>query len=300
LATDLRDIAFGATPGAPVPGARTPRDRWLAGVALGGQGRYAAATAVLAPLIRTADPATAALAASTLASHRRQLGGHAAARRLDGRAHLLLAEDDEIRSDVLLGLAADALGLGLTRQAHVLLDRAAGLTGWRHAIRHDWVTAEVLLAEGRAAEAVAPAARAAERAAACASVRHRVKADLVLGAALATASARSQRPISLLQNVVRTAQDHGLSPLVWPSALLLAELDPGDAELHQMTGWTALRTVLHHTDPIGRRLAEASLWVPTRQMHSLEPPIAASGRTGSQELPPDRVKVRAAASDKGT
>jgi hypothetical protein len=122
----------------------------------------------------------------------------------------------------------------------------------------------------------------------------------VLAAALATASDRSQRPISLLQNVVHTAQHHGLSPLVWPSALLLAELDPGDAETHRMTGWTALRTVLQRTDPLGRRIAEASPWAPTRQMHSLEPPMAASGRTISEELPPDRVKVRAAASDKGT
>ena len=295
MAVDLHDIAFGAHPGAPVPAARTPRERWLAGVALGGQGHYAAAAALLQPLARAGDP----LAAATLASHRRQLGGHAAARKLDGRA-LLFVGDDEARSDVLLGLAADALGLGLTRQAHALLDRAAPLTGWRHEIRHDWVTAEVLLAEGRAEEAVAPAERAAERAAACGSVRHQVKADLVLGAALATASDRSQRPISLLRAVVATAQDHGLSPLVWPSALLLADLDPGDAPAHRTTGLAALHAVLHRTDPVGRRIAEASPWVPTSAMHSLEPPMAASGRTSFEELPPDRVKVRAAASDKGT
>ncbi|TDQ05815.1 hypothetical protein [Labedaea rhizosphaerae] len=299
MAADLHDIAFGADPGAPVPPAHTPRERWLAGVALGGQGHYAAATALLAPLASTAGP-VAALAGAALASHRRQLGGHAAARRLDGRALLLLGEDEQARSDVLLGLAADALGLGLTRQAHALLDRAAGLTGWRHELRHDWVTAEVLLAEGRAAQAVAPAERAAERALACDSVRHQVKADLVLAAALATASDPSQRPIGLLQSVVARAQDHGLAPLVWPSALLLAELDPDGAATHRMTGWAALHAVLHRTDPIGRRIAEASPWVPTRAMHSLEPPMAASGRTSSEELPPDRVKVRAPASDKGT
>lgn len=293
-ADTLRAIAFGPDPGARVPPARTPRERWLAAVALGGQGRYAAATALLEPLIRTADQVVATLAGATLASHRRQLGGHAVARRLDGAAlRMLTVEDPEARSDVLLGLAADALGLGLTRQAHDLLDRARHLSGWRHAIRHNWVTAEVLLAEGRAAEAVAPAGLAAEHADACGSVRHQVKAKLVLGAALATAGDRGDRPIGLLRAAVAAAQDHGLGPLVWPSALLLAELDPAAAGGHRVTGTAALHCVLRHTDPVGRRIAVASPWLPTSGMHSVEPPMAASGRTSSEELPPDRVKVRA-------
>jgi len=80
----LREAAFGGNPGADVSKAAqgTPRQRWLAAVVLGGQGHYAAATALLTELRHTADPVLASLAASTLASQRRQVGGHAAARRL--------------------------------------------------------------------------------------------------------------------------------------------------------------------------------------------------------------------------
>ncbi len=55
---------------------------------LGARGRYAAAADLLDPLRRGSDPLTASLAASTLASHRRQLGAHVLARKLDGEALL--------------------------------------------------------------------------------------------------------------------------------------------------------------------------------------------------------------------
>jgi len=83
-------LAGPATPGEAAAAARRsdPLRRWAAGVALGGLGRYAAAAAVLEPLSRSpeAGPVGRARAVLARASHLRQLGGHAAAAVLDGRA----------------------------------------------------------------------------------------------------------------------------------------------------------------------------------------------------------------------
>ncbi|MGV9296573.1 hypothetical protein [Amycolatopsis sp. NPDC003676] len=89
----LTALAFGSDAGsaAPIPRDGSPRQRLLAAIVLGARGRYAAAAALLDPLRRGRDPLTASLAASTLASHRRQLGGHVAARKLDGEALLAVA-----------------------------------------------------------------------------------------------------------------------------------------------------------------------------------------------------------------
>src|SRR5437763_12915950 len=138
---DLRAAAFGARRDADVHAMAAdgaPRQRWLAAVTLGGQGRYGLATAVLRGLLADADPVLAALAGATLASHRRQLGGHAAARSLDGAAAGRLAgvaadghaDPDGLDaagawSDVLLGLAADAVGLGRVGEARRLHSVAA-------------------------------------------------------------------------------------------------------------------------------------------------------------------------------
>ncbi|MGV9359998.1 hypothetical protein [Amycolatopsis sp. NPDC003731] len=85
----LRAAAFGSDPlpdPAIVRGSASPREQLLAAIILGAQGRYAAAATLLGELRREDDPVLASLAASTLASHRRQLGGHRLARALDGEA----------------------------------------------------------------------------------------------------------------------------------------------------------------------------------------------------------------------
>lgn len=85
----LRAAAFGSDPlpdPAIVRGSASPREQLLAAIVLGAQGRYAAAATLLGELRREGDPVLASLAASTLASHRRQLGGHHLARALDGEA----------------------------------------------------------------------------------------------------------------------------------------------------------------------------------------------------------------------
>lgn len=70
-----------------------PVVRWTAAVALGGQGRYAAAAALLEGLVRDhrAPVEVRAHALVTRASHLRQRGGHALAERLDGQALALVA-----------------------------------------------------------------------------------------------------------------------------------------------------------------------------------------------------------------
>jgi len=260
--TDLGRAAFGDRPDLVITS--VPRDlesRWLAAVALGGQGRYARAAALLNDLL----PATpmASLAASTLASHRRQLGGHGSARPLDAMA-LAVAPPGavEARSDALLGLAADALGLGRLAEARRLIElaRQLGAAGWRAEIRVHWVSAEVELGAGNPELAVPAAARAAELAGAAGSIRHRLKSALILGAALATGEREWARKLLLATRA--EASELGLLPLVWPCALLLAELDPEATRAHRRCAGDALHSVLRRADPIGRRIAEHSAWVP--------------------------------------
>jgi hypothetical protein len=262
---DLERAAFGDRPDLPLyatPAA--PRDRWLAAVVLGGQGWYARAAALLEGLLDGRDPELAALAYATLASHRRQLGGHAAARVLDAAGHARLARRPDAvqaRSDVLLGLAADAVGAGRLGEARRLVAGAPRL-GWRAMVRHGWVSAEIELSAGRAEVAVGHARAAAERAAGAGSVRHRVKSGLVLGAALA-AHGDTSAAERVAGPAFDDARELGLLSLVWPGALIMAELDPPRAERNCQCARLALRSVLHRSDPVGRQLAGRSSWVPS-------------------------------------
>jgi hypothetical protein len=264
VVSELAAAAFGDRPDLPVTRVPDdPRERWLAAVVLGAQGWYARAAALLDDLVTHPDPGTAALACAALASHRRQLGGHAAARVLDAAGHARLAGRDDLaeaRSDVLLGLAADAVGAGRLGEARRLVARAPEVE-WRPAVRRGWVSAEIELSAGRAAAAVAHAGPAAELAAKSGSVRHRIKSRLVLGAALAasgdrTAAANTVRP------ALDDARDLGLLSLVWPGALIMADLTPENEGGFCQCAGLALRSVLHRADPVGRQLAERSPWVP--------------------------------------
>ena len=242
---DRPDLAVTATPA-------QPRDRWLAAVVLGAQGHYARAATILLDLVLAGD----ALAAATLASHRRQLGGHTAARRLDARG-LATARTDEARADVLLGLAADAVGTGRLDEAERLRDRVP-LTTWRARVRHGWVSAEICLSTGGAARPHAE--RALEEAETAGAVRHRIKSEIVLAAALAVSE-----PVMARKLVTRArddATDLHLSSLVWPASLLLAEVDPSEPSGHTRTAALVLHGLLRRADPRGRELAERSPWVP--------------------------------------
>src|SRR5690606_28397797 len=213
LPADLRAMAFRGAPidNRALAAAATadPATRWLAAVTVGAQGRYAAAYALLEPLSVATDPVLASLACSTIGSHRRQLGGHHAARRWDARAARrgARARSDGVGTDpdgigptgaladALLGLAADALAVGRLAEAAALVDRAAAPArgSWRTRVRHAWVSAELVLASGRASAAVAPAERAAALAREHGAARHAVKSDIVLAVALATAGSAGER-----------------------------------------------------------------------------------------------------------
>ncbi|MFM9034053.1 MAG: hypothetical protein ACKOQ4_07155 [Mycobacterium sp.] len=229
--------AFGADPGRwPIPAAREPNDLWLYAVAAGGQGRYAAANAALTELLRGAPGARlASLALSTRASFLRQLGWHWRAHDVDGRAWARAGGDSEAGGDALIGLAADALGVGrlpasatLLRRADELFRQAGGVPA-RQQIRLAWVRAELAMAAGDGATATTHARRGVERAEAAlpALRRHRVKSDVVLAAALSCAGDLAGAR-AVADSALASAQSLGLAPLAWASACLLAGIGSGE------------------------------------------------------------------------
>jgi hypothetical protein len=228
----LREAAFGAHPGRwPLPCAQTVEERWQRAVASGGQGRYATATAELDTLARIgADGSVPALALSTRASFLRQLGWHAHARNWDGRALAAAGTDAEARADALIGLAADALGLGrFPLSARLLAAAAAAVaasTSARLPVRLAWVGAELAMATGEGAKAVERAEGAVALASASDSVRHAVKSGVVLAAALCCAG-ELEGSRRLADATLDAAEENGLLPLSWALACLLAEVGSG-------------------------------------------------------------------------
>ncbi len=223
----LANAAFGDDPRRwPLPPASTPHELWLHAVAAGGQGRYGSAMADLAGLLRRDDP-VASLAHSTHASFLRQLGWHDRARRWDGRAMALAGSDEEAGADALIGLAADALGVGRFAASAAALRRAGELfTGSlppRLPVRLAWVSAELAMARGDGQMAVGHARRAVELAAGFGSARHAVKSEVILAAALCSGgeidAARRAADAALAD-----AERLGIIPLCWALACLLADI----------------------------------------------------------------------------
>jgi tetratricopeptide (TPR) repeat protein len=226
----LTAVAFGDDPGQwPLPAAATPHELWLRAVAAGGQGRYGSATADLAALRRAVRMGPlASLAHSTQASFLRQLGGHSAARPWDGRALALANGDAEADLDALLGLAADALGVGRFAASAALLDRAAttqeaASAPARLQLRWQWVAAELAMARGDGPEAVGHAERAIEMAGRQLSARHRVKTQVVYAAALCCAG-RIGEARTTAEDALMSAGSLGLVPLQWAVASLLVDI----------------------------------------------------------------------------
>ena len=258
-----------------------------------------------------ADPAVprvvAAHAAVALASHRRQQGGHAAARVLDARALALAAaapDDGDPRPDgtdvlgafvdALVGLAADAVGLGDTAGAVRLLDAAAARRhpGWRPAVRAGWVRAETALLTGRAGDAVASADEALRAARAAGSPRHVLKSRLVRAVAEAV-----RHPDAVVLAELDALVDFavpGWPPLEWPARLAGADLQERLSQLsvtrsspsanepvrpivdestngrrsaaahRRHAGRVAVSAIYQASDGAGKRLMGESLWVPDR------------------------------------
>jgi hypothetical protein len=267
----VRAAAFGAVPGAAVRvrAGMDPADRWQVAVALGGTGHYAAAATVLTGLLGSPGvrPVVAAHAAVTLASHRRQLGGHGAARRYDALG-LRLADvapaavpDDmgtdplAARIDALVGLAADAIGAGAADTADRLL-RAAADTGrrhpsWRPAVRLGWVRAELALLRGDPAAALGPAGHALDLAGQGGSLRHLLKSRIVHAVVRSAAGGDPDEALAALDAAAGEAERTGLLPLVWPAMLAAADV------LERAPEQPCRRTV--ETNDRGSRMAQRSV-----------------------------------------
>jgi hypothetical protein len=247
----LAGAAFGSVPdGWPLPAATTPRQLWLRAVASGGQGRYASAYRDLAVLRRTASAGRfVSLAHSTQGSFLRQLGWHAVARGWDGRALALAGADAEARGDALIGLAADALGVGRFAAAAALLTRAeqdltAASVPDRLAVRRRWVAAELAMARGEGQIAVRHAEEAVEQTRPMSiekapainnagSARHRVKSDVVLAAALCSAG-NDERARAVAEAAFDDTGRLGLIPLRWALACLLIDIGSVTFEAQEM------------------------------------------------------------------
>lgn len=223
----LADAAFGDDPGRwPLPSASTPHERWLRAVAAGGQGRYNCALTELAEIIRTSSGSLVSLAHSTRASFLRQLGWHTRARGADGLAWAHRDADCHAAADALVGLAADALGIGRFAASARLLERARtelGDVSSRVTVRTAWVSAELAMSTGDGAAAVAHAERGVAAAAEYASVRHAVKSNVVLAAALCSAGRLDDARV-VADEALRATGDNGLVPLRWALACLLADI----------------------------------------------------------------------------
>ncbi|WP_067886158.1 hypothetical protein [Nocardia vaccinii] len=252
--------AFGPDPRAAtaeLPAAADGVESWLRAVALGGQGRYAAARAELRRTYwLTRDSALRSLVASAEASLLRQLGWHAEAAVSDGRAladacgsgtrlaptarlidtEVLFVTRVEAVRDALTGLAADALGTARPALAARLLERCreplARCEGWRTRLRWHWVCAETALAAPGSGLIDRPAREHAEAAVAiaqgCPSVRHVVKSRLLLAATTA-ADGDLARSAELAAAVSDQCREHGLLPLRWASAMLRGGVETGSA-----------------------------------------------------------------------
>jgi hypothetical protein len=230
---DLTATAFGNQPGRwPLPSAGTPRQLWLRAVGAGGQGRYGSARNDVARLLRSAPgDRLASLAHSTQASFLRQLGWHRLARGWDGRALALAGADPEAAADALIGLAANALGVGRLAAAATLLSRAEPIVAeapqHRLSVRRAWVAAELAMAAGEVAAAVRNAEVAVELAATTVdgsvSARHCAKSDVVLAAALCSAGA-VDRARAVGEVTLELTGRLGLVPLRWAVACLLVDL----------------------------------------------------------------------------
>ena len=209
---------------------------WLLGVCLASAGRYGGALAVLDPLVGGDGSAEsrvlAALASATVASVHRQLGRHSVAQGYDELALTASQAQGEAGFDALLGLAADAVGLGDGATAVGRLDEAAALADdrsdwWRQRVRLGWVRAEVALLEDRPAAAVAAASAAVDLAEHSGAPRHVAKGLLFVGVAQLE-SGHPDEAAAVLRRAGLLAESLGTLPLQWPVRAVLGALLAAD------------------------------------------------------------------------
>jgi hypothetical protein len=130
--------------------------------------------------------------------------------------------------DAVLGLAADAVGLGEEQAATARLAEATALAEgrvewWRQRVRLGWVRAEVALLGGRPDEAAAAAHEAVELAEHSGAPRHVAKGLLFLGVSQVEAG-RPEEAAATLRRAALLAESLGTLPLQWPVRAVLGAL----------------------------------------------------------------------------
>ena len=250
--------------------------QWLIGVALGATGRYGEAWSVLDPL-RHDDDVVAALAGATAASLHRQISEHEDARVLDVvalevlTASPLVDRSPEALADVLIGLAADAVGVGDGDEAGRQLAAAQRVvanrrTGWRGKVRLEWVRAEIALLCGDSSAAFAAGQRAVAGARAAKAQRHVAKSLMFQGVAQVGVG-DLEGASETLGMAATLAEALGVVPLVWPSNLVLArvlvDLDrPVEAQACEAKVAAALTVIRSHLpQEVGDR------WLAREEVH---------------------------------
>ena len=213
---------------------------WLLGVCLSSAGRYGSALQILEPVATPEGDVGpelqifAALASASAASVHRQLGRHGAARTYDEQGLARTDGTGEAAFDCLLGLAADAVGLGEKAAAQEHLAAAQTLAEgraewWRQRVRLGWLDAEVGLLVGDGEAAATAAEQAVDLAERSGAPRHVAKGLLFLGVAQLEAG-RLDDAATALKRGGLLAESLGTLPLLWPTravlGALLAESDP--------------------------------------------------------------------------
>jgi tetratricopeptide (TPR) repeat protein len=153
----------------------------------------------------------------TLGSVLRQTGRHRDALAVERRA-LRDAPTPAHRAHLLIGLAADAVGLGDLAAADRALRLVPRAGGWRAAVRLAWVRCERELLAGRPARAARHAARALALARRAGSARHEAKSLLFLGVARREAGLEGAR--EALEEAERLARLVGARPVAEVAASL--------------------------------------------------------------------------------
>lgn len=197
LLSDVRTLAFAgrlrAAERALGPAGRDSAEAaWLRAYVLTARGNYGAAETILNGLVARDDPSGRSRAAASLGSLLRQTGRHAEARAIESVA-LRRAPTPDLRAHLLIGLAADAVGLGDLRSVDRSLRRAAAAArgDWRIGVRLRWVRCERELLAGRPAQAAAWARRAGALSVRAGARRHEAKSLLFVGASSLEAAGRA-------------------------------------------------------------------------------------------------------------
>ena len=182
--------------------------RWIEAYGAAARGEFDRALRVAEPLaVDARDRAVRVHASITAGSALRQTGRYRAALVHDRRASVHARTASE-RAHALIGLAADAIGMGYTALCGRRLAEAAAVApgrDWRCSVRLDWVRTEHSLAIGRPDAAVRSARRALRRAVEADARRHVAKSHLFLGAALGEAG-REAASAQQLQRALRAAR----------------------------------------------------------------------------------------------